>query len=297
VHVGWTRVEDMRYGYFRPPTHHALRATLAAGRIQAIEHQQASGEVAFGFLPRFLSRLMGADFGAWRGAMIAYAAPHVRTVAWRNQLPMPTGWWRGLGLLANTFAVESFIDELAHAAGADPLQFRLDHLPGDEHGQRLRRVLTTAAERAGWGTQAPTGRARGLACCIDVKTAVAQIAEVSVEDDKIRVHHVTAVVDPGLLVNPDGATAQTQGAIIMGLGSTLIEEITVKDGAITAGNFDAYPLLTLKDAPEIEVALIESGDQPYGMGEPPIGPIAAAVANAVFVLTGQRLRQLPLKLK
>jgi isoquinoline 1-oxidoreductase beta subunit len=296
VHVGWTRVEDMRYGYFRPPTHHTLRAALDGGRIHAIEHQQASGEVAFGFLPGLLTAVMGADFGAWRGALIAYAAPHMRTVAWRNQLPMPTGWWRGLGLLANTFAVESFVDELAHAAGVDPLQFRLDHLPNDQRGRRLRTVLTTAAERAGWGTPAPTGRARGLACCVDVNTAVAQVAEVSVDGGKIQVHRVTAVVDPGLVVNPDGTTAQTQGAIIMGLGSTLIEEITVKDGAITAGNFDAYPLLTIKDAPEIDVALIESGDQPYGMGEPPIGPIAAAVANAVFALTGQRLRRLPLKL-
>jgi isoquinoline 1-oxidoreductase beta subunit len=108
---------------------------------------------------------------------------------------------------------------------------------------------------------------------------------------------VTAVVDPGLVVNPDGATAQTQGAIVMGLGSTLIEEITVKDGAIAAGNFDNYPLLTIKDTPEIDVALLESGDQPYGMGEPPIGPIAAAVANAVFALTGQRQPPQPLKLE
>lgn len=296
VHVGWTRTEDMRNGYVRPPTHHVLRARLEDGRIQAIEHAQASGEVAFGFLPGFVEAVMGADFGAWRGAMLPYAAPHVHTVAWRNDLPLRTGWWRGLGLLANTFAVESFIDELAHAAGADPLQFRLNHLPDDQRGQRLRAVLVKAAEQAGWGTPAPAGRARGVACCADAGTVVAQVAEVSVEGGRIRVHRVTAAVDPGLVINPDGASAQTQGAIMMGLSSTLLEELTVRDGAIEAANFDRYPLLTMSEAPEIEVALLESGETPHGMGEPPIGPVAAAVANAVFALTGQRLRRLPLRL-
>jgi isoquinoline 1-oxidoreductase beta subunit len=297
VHVGWNRLEDMRHGYVRPPTHHVLRAALdGAGRITAIEHQQASGEVAFGFIPGFLAAIMGADFGAWRGATIAYNAPHTRAVAWRNDLPLATGWWRGLGLLANVFAIESFVDELAHAAGRDPLQFRLDNLPDDERGARLRAVLQLAAERAGWNSPAPAGHSRGVACCMDAKTAVAEIAEVSVEGQTIRVHRVTAAVDPGLVINPDGATAQTQGAIVMGLSSTLFEELTIKDGAIVPANFDAYPLLTMADTPEIEVALAGSGDTPYGMGEPPIGPIAAAVANAIFALTGQRLRRLPLRL-
>jgi isoquinoline 1-oxidoreductase beta subunit len=274
-----------------------MRATLNAdGKIQAIEHQQASGHVANDFIPGFLSAVLGSDFGAWRGALIPYAAPHVRTVAWHNDLPLRTGWWRGLGLLANIFAIESFIDELAHSAGADPLQFRLDHLPNDERGARFRKVLETVAQNAGWGEPLPEGRARGLACCIDATTVVAQVAEVSVVDAAIRVHRVTAVVDPGLVVNPDGATAQTEGSIVMGLSSTLLEAITVEDGRIVQANFDRYPLLTIKDTPDIAVTLLESGTQPFGMGEPPIGPIAAAVANAVFALTGTRLRRLPLDL-
>lgn len=297
VHIGWSRTEDMRYGYVRPPTHHVLRARLEGGRIQAIEHAQASGEVAFGFLPGVMEALMGADFGAWRGAMVPYAAPHIQTVAWRDELPLRTGWWRGLGLLANTFALESFMDELAHAAGADPLQFRLAHLPEDPRGQRLRAVLLAATERAGWGQAPPAGRARGLACCTDAGTVVAQVAEVSAEGGRIRVHRVVAAVDPGLVVNPDGASAQTQGAVMMGLSSTLLEELTVRDGVIAPANFDRYPLLTMREAPEVEVALLESGDTPYGMGEPPIGPVAAAVANAVFALTGRRLRRLPLRLE
>ncbi|HEU4324693.1 MAG TPA: molybdopterin cofactor-binding domain-containing protein [Roseiflexaceae bacterium] len=295
VHIGWSRTEDMRYGYLRPPTHHLLKAQLSGGRIEAIEHQQASGVVAFGFLPGAMAAVMGADFGAWRGAPIAYDAPNMRTVAWRNDLPMRTGWWRGLGLLANTFAVESFVDELAHAAGADPLQFRLDHLPDSERGRRFRAALTRAAERGGWGSAPPAGRARGIACCIDANTVVALVAEVSVEGGRVRVHQVSAAVDPGLVVNPDGARAQTEGGIMMGLSSVLLEEVTVSDGVIDPANFDRYPLLTMKEAPAISVELLDSGDTPYGMGEPPMGPIGAAVANAVFALTGTRLRSLPLK--
>jgi isoquinoline 1-oxidoreductase beta subunit len=299
VHVGWTRTEDMRYGYFRPPTHHQLAARLAtAGNLLAIEHRQASGDVAFAFLPNFLAPIMGADFGAYRGALIRYAVPNKQTVAYRTELPVRTGWWRGLGLLANVFAVESFMDELAHAAGVDPLEFRLRHLDATVPAQaRLMAVLHAAADLAGWNTAAPAGRARGLACCLDVDTAVAMVAEVSVDSatGKIRVHRVSAAMDPGLVVNPDGARAQVEGNIMWGVGSALIEELTIKDGQVQAGNFDLYPLLTMKEAPDVDVVLLEAGDgRPRGVGEPPIGPVAAAIANAVFALTGARLRQLPM---
>jgi isoquinoline 1-oxidoreductase beta subunit len=299
VHVGWTRTEDMRYGYFRPPTHHQLAASLDdSGSIAAIEHRQASGDVAFDFLPDFLVAVMGADFGAYRGALLRYAAPNKRTIAHRVKLPIRTGWWRGLGLLANVFAIESFVDELAHAAGADPLEFRLRHLDtADPTQARLAAVLNAAAELGGWGAPAPEGRARGLACCLDVDTAVAMVAEASVDaaTGKIRVHHVAAAMDPGLVVNPDGARAQVEGNIMWGVGSALIEELTFADGQVAAGNFDGYPLLTMKEAPTVDVALLEAGDgRPRGVGEPPIGPVAPAIANAVFALTGKRLRQLPM---
>ncbi len=299
VHVGWTRTEDMRYGYFRPPTHHQLAARLdTGGNLLAIEHRQASGDVAFAFLPNFLAPIMGADFGAYRGALIRYAVPNKQAVAYRTELPVRTGWWRGLGLLANVFAVESFMDELAHAAGVDPLEFRLRHLDATVPAQaRLTAVLHAAADLAGWNTAAPAGRARGLACCLDVDTAVAMVAEVSVDSaaGKIRVHRVSAAMDPGLVINPDGARAQVEGNIMWGVGSALIEELTIQDGQVQAGNFDLYPLLTMKEAPDIAVALLEAGDgRPRGVGEPPIGPVAAAIANAVFALTGARLRQLPM---
>ncbi|MFN8492747.1 MAG: molybdopterin cofactor-binding domain-containing protein [Caldilineaceae bacterium] len=299
VHVGWNRTEEMRYGYFRPPTHHQLHGTLdAQGRIVALEHRQASGDVAFGFLPGFLTAIMGADFGAYRGATVHYAGiPNRHTITWRHELPVRTGWWRGLGLLANTFAVESFMDELAHKVGIDPLQFRLNHLGEDADSKRMRAVLEAAAQKAGWGSALPASRARGIACCMDGGTCVAEVAEVSLDEKthQLRVHQVTAVMDCGLTINPNGAAAQMEGNVIWGVGSTLLEEMRIKDGQVDITNFDNYPLLTLHQAPHVETVLLEAGDgKPRGVGEPPIGPVAAAIGNALFALTGKRVRQLPM---
>lgn len=297
VQVAMNRPEDFRTGFVRPPTHNILRASLDnIGNILAIDHQASSGEVAFPFLPSFLSTVLGADFGSYRGAILYYAVPNKQTTAWLAELPISTGWWRGLGLMPNTFAIESFIDELAFESNQDPLELRLRHLPDDESGQRVRNALLTAAERANWGASLPDGHAHGLAMSYDYGTIMVEIAEISIENNQIRVHKVTAVADPGLVINPDGVEAQTQGAITMGLSSTLLEEVVIKDGVLQAGNFNQYPLLRNADAPDIEVVVLSSRDTPSGVGEPPIGPIPAAVANAVFSATGQRLRQLPLKL-
>ncbi len=295
VQVGMSRPEDFRNGFVRPLTHHQLRASLdQAGSLQALEHRQASGEVAFPFLPRMMGTLLGADFGSWRGALLHYAVPNKQTTAWLVSLPVSTGWWRGLGLMANIFAIESFIDELAHAAKVDPLEFRLRHLPEDEKGQRMRTALLAAAERAEWGKPLPAGHGQGLAMSYDARTVMVEIVEASLENGKIRVHRVTAVADPVLAVNPDGVKAQTEGAITMGLSASLLEEVVVKDGVLQAANFNQYPLLRNAAAPDIDVLVINSGTTPSGMGEPPIGPIPAATANAVFAATGQRLRRLPL---
>lgn len=295
VHVGWTRTEEFRHSYLRPPTYAAFRSALdAQGNIIALEQRHASGSVLFDFIPAPLRWLLGSDFGAWRGARLVYAVPNLLVTSQTVELPVPTGPWRGLGLLANVFAVESFIDELAHAAGSDPLEFRLRHLPDSELGQRFRATLLAVAEMAGWRTPAPAGRARGIACSVDMNTVAAHIAEVGYEGDKLRVYRVWAAVDPGLAINPDGLAAQTEGGIMMGLSATLFEQVTINEGQIDAGNFDRYPLLTIADAPEVAVQILRSGDQPFGGGEPPMGPIAAAVANAVFALTGERKRRLPI---
>jgi isoquinoline 1-oxidoreductase beta subunit len=298
VHVGWDRSDEMRDGFFRPLTHHLLSAILGdSGRIEALMHEQASGDALFGGLPESVARVVGFDFGSTRGAQIFYAIANRETSVWRRPMPIPTGSWRGLGLMANLFAIESFIDELAHAASADPLQFRLAHLPNDALGQRMGAVLEAAAERANWGKGQPEGRAQGIACCSDGGTVVAEVAEISLDQDsgRIRVHRVVAAVDCGRTINPNGAAAQIEGAVVMGTSAALLEEITVQDGRVPVGNFDRYPLLRMAEAPDVETILLEAPDgKPRGLGEPPLGPIAPAIGNAFFVLTGLRLRRLPM---
>jgi isoquinoline 1-oxidoreductase beta subunit len=199
--------------------------------------------------------------------------------------------------MANVFAIESFVDELAYAAGADPLQFRLEHLPDSEIGRRMGIALEAAAERAGWGSHNPEGRAQGIALATDGGTVIAEVAEVSLDQEsgRTRVHRVVAAADPGRVINPDGAKGQVEGSIVMGTSAALLEEISVRDGRVQAANFDRYPLIRMAEAPEVETVLLEAADgRPRGLGEPPIGPIAPAIGNALFALAGVRLRRLPM---
>lgn len=281
---------------FRPPTKHQLRGVLSdGGRIVALEHRQSSGDVLFSELPKIAASVVGSDFGATRGMDPIYDIPHVSLYSHRAKLPVSTSSWRGLGLLANTFATESFIDELAAIAGKDPLHFRMEHLAG-KLGNRVRTVLERVAQLASWPGTPKNGSAMGIACCIDYGTIVAEIAEVTVVDGSIRVPRVWAVMDCGIVVNPDGAANQVQGNIIWGLSSALKETIIFKEGRPTASNFGGYPLLRMDEAPEIVVDLIASDRPPQGVGEPAIGPVPAALANAVFKATGRRMRDLPLRL-
>lgn len=298
MHVGLTREEDLQHGIYRPPTRTRLRGSVEPdGRIRGVEQHSASGDIIWSVagLPEPVRDLLGFDPGTLLGQFLPYRMGVYRVVNQREQLPVPTGPWRGLGLLPNTFAFESFVDELAHAAGQDPLAFRLMNLPDTEEGRRLAAVLKAAADTAGWATDPAAGRARGIACSLDIGTAVAHVAEVSVEGGQVIVHRVVAAVDPGLVIHPAGARLQAVGSIVMGLSSTLTEELVVQGGAVVPSNFDTYPILTLAQTPPIDVVFVASDDTPRGMGEPVIGPTAAAVANAVFALTGERLRALPLR--
>ena len=301
VHMTYDRKEEFQNDTFRPPTEHLLKGKLTKqGTIEAIEHNVSSGDVAFGspLMPSYIKLVAGADFGAWRGGMIQYKKiPNIRTTSWRVKLPFATSWWRSLGLLANTFAIESFIDELAVKAGQDPVQFRLAMTEDDERGRKLKGVMEAAAKKAGWGKKMPKGRAQGFAASTDANTPVAQIAEVSIEDNEIKVHKVTCAIDPGIAVNPDSIKAQCEGAIIMGLSASMFEKMEVKDGEIGPIIYGPYRMALMRHAPkEIDTVILESGPKPSGVGEPPLGPIGAAIANAVFKLTGKRLRELPLKL-
>ncbi len=300
VHVGWTREEDIQHGFFRPPSHTWLRGSLSTdGRIDAIDQVTASGDILFSVIPipEPIKNLIGFDFGVLSGLFSPYDIANYRVRSHRVKLPIPTGTWRGLGIFPNTFALESFMDEMAFAAKTDPLEFRLKHVPNTEDGTRLKRVLEDVKTRSDWATPPESGRARGVAFSSMGKTLVAQVAEVSILEKQIIVHRVTVSIDAGLVVNPANAALQAKGSVVMGLSSTLLEKLTVKDGMVEQANFKQYPLLTLKETPpRIDVNFLEGGDTPYGMGEPAIGPIGAAVANAVFALTQKRIRELPLEL-
>lgn len=299
VAIAWSRADEFHNGFVRPPTHHVMRGSLTPdGTIEALSHHQASGDVLLTIFPAAVGAFLGWDIGAVRGAKWYYTANAGRLVtAQRVQLPIATSFWRGLGLLANGFAIESFIDELAEKAGIDPLTFRLQNLPDTEFGTRMKATLNAVATLANWNSGPAEGHAYGLACSADAGTCVAQIADVSIVDGAVRVHHVYAAVECGLVINPDGVVAQTEGGIMMGVSSTLIEALTIVDGAFSASNFDAYPLLRNNQAPDISVVIVPSTAAPGGMGEPPIGPIAGAIANAVYRLTGSRPQTLPIDIQ
>ena len=297
VHVSWDREEEFRNGYVRPMTHHQLTARLSDGRIEALDWREASGDSVIGLAPEFMGRVLGFDPGAARGAWIYYNIPNHEITAWRRRMPLPTGQWRGLGYMPNSFPIESFIDEAAHAAGRDPLQFRLDHLPDDAFGRRMAAVLNAAAERARWGEPAPPGHGRGIACCVYHGTVTAEVVDISLDEatGQIRLHRVVAALDCGRAINPDQVRGQVEGSIVMGASNALMEQLTVKDGRLEAASFANYPFFTMMEAPEIETILLEPpGREPSGVGEPPIGPVAPAIANALFALSGVRMRRLPM---
>jgi isoquinoline 1-oxidoreductase subunit beta len=207
---------------------------------------------------------------------------------------VPVLWWRSVGNSHTAFAVESFVDELAHAAKRDPLEFRRTLLA---KAPRLRGALELAAEKAGWGTPPPKGRARGLAVHESFGSIVAQVAEVSVENGHIRVHRVVCAIDCGVCINPLGVKAQMESGIAYGLGAALHGELNMKEGRVIESNFHDYRILRLHEMPQVEVHIVNSKEKSGGAGEPGTPPIAPAVANAVFALTGQRLRELPFRLE
>jgi isoquinoline 1-oxidoreductase beta subunit len=297
----FNRKEEFQNDTFRPPTHHIMKAKLSDdGMITAIEHNLSSGDVMYGsaLLPGLVQGIIGSDLGAWRGGMIQYGAiPNYKAISWRVKLPFATSWWRSLGLLANTFAIESFMDQLALTAGKNPVDFRIAHIQDDEAGKRLKKVIQAAAEKGNYSEEIKDGVAKGFACSTDASTPVAQVVEVSIEGKEIKVHKVTCVIDPGFAVNPDQVKAQCEGSIIMGMSAAMFERMYVEDGALKPTIYGPYKMAMMKHAPkEIDVEIIQSSDVPGPVGEPPLGPIGAAIANAVFRLTGQRLNAMPLEL-
>ena len=296
----FSRQEEFQHDMFRPPTHHLLKGVLDdQGNIESIEHDLSSGSVAIGspLLPSFINTVIGTDVGAIRGAFCQYLdIPNIRTVSWHVELPFATSWWRSLGLLANTFAWESFMDGLAVRAGKDPIGFRLNHIADDEAGRRLKSVIRKAGDVSNYSDEVKGGKAMGFAASTDAGTPCAHVVEVSLIEGRIKVHRVICVLDPGLAVNPDQVRAQCEGSIMMGLSASIYEKMEVVDGELSPIIYGPYQMATLKDTPkEITVILLQGRDSPGPVGEPPLGPIGAAIANAIFRLTGKRLTRMPLQ--
>ena len=295
VQVFWTREDDIRGGYYRPMWASRIRAGLdAAGRPVAWAHTIVGQSILAG-TPFEMMVQNGIDSSSVEGAANSPYLTSIPDHAVELHSPrsaVPVLWWRSVGHTHTAFVVESFIDELAHAAGRDPVEYRRSLLAA--HPRHLR-VLNLAAEKFGWGTKLPEGRAAGIAVHESFKSYVAQAAEVSLDAGRFRVHRVVCAVDCGPVVNPDTVEAQIQSGIVYGLSAALKGEITILDGRVEQSNFNDYPPLRLSEMPRVEVHIVPSEDPMGGVGEPGVPPIAPAVANAVFALTGKRLRSLPLR--
>jgi len=296
IKVVWTREDDVQGGYYRPLYVHRLRAGLdAGGRVVAWEHRIVGQSIVTGtpLAPRRVRD--GIDLTSVEGAAnLPYAIPNIAVELHTTTAGIPVLWWRSVGSTHTAYSTEAFLDELARAAGRDPVTMRRAML--QNHPRHLG-VLDLAASRAGWGQPLPPGRARGVAVHECFGSVVAQVAEVSRDGDGLpRVERVVCAVDCGIAVNPDVVRAQMEGSIGFGLGSALWSEITVVDGRVQQSNFHDFRILRIEEMPRVEVHIVPSAAPPTGVGEPGVPPIAPAVANAFLALTGRPVHRLPFSL-
>jgi isoquinoline 1-oxidoreductase beta subunit len=289
----WSREEDIRHDMYRPMAIARWTATFDKGLRSVAKRQVGQSPT-----DQFGKRAVGLPGqGKPEGNAVEnppYAFPHYRLEAIVPEGVVPVGFWRSVGHSHSAFFDESFVDEIAHHLKKDPVQFRRELLANQP---RHAKVLEMAAKEAGWGMPLPAGAGRGMALRASFGSIVAEVAEVEVVDKEIHVRRVTCAIDCGPVVNPAIVRAQMESGIIYGLSAALHGEITLKDGAVEQSNFPTYDVVRLADAPAMTVHIVEGGDERIGgVGEPGTPPIAAAVANAVFAATGQRLRSLPLRL-
>lgn len=290
VKLLWTREDDTTHDFYRPMALNQLEAGLdASGKPVALAFKVTSQSVtqrAFGLPKDTLDPFMA------EAAVAPYDIPNQRHDLVIHDAGLRVGYWRAVSHNMNAFANESFMDELAKAAGQDPYQYRMALVASKP---RFANVLKLAAERAGWGTPAPAGRARGIALMEGYDTYMAQVAEVSLNaDGSVKVHKVTVAADLGRMVNPDTVIAQIQSSVNFGLGAALLQEITLDKGRVQQTNFHQFPLPRITESPAIDIVLVQSTEKPGGIGEPATAVVVPAVANAVAALTGKRVRKLPI---
>ena len=294
VKLIWSREEDMRHDFYRPAAAVKLTAGIGADGLPVALRFDSACEslLLYSAGGAFKASAKPADPTAVGEIPRHYQIPSLLSVVNTIDIGVPVAYWRSVAQSQNCFAYECFVDELAHAAKSDPLQFRRRLLAPDG---RERRGLDEAITRSGWNDAAPAGHFRGLALVHANGSVVVHVVELSVVDEhKVKLHRITTVVDCGVAVNPRNIRAQMEGGIVYGLSAAFYGEITIKDGAVEQSNFHDYRLIRLADTPRIDVSILESGEKPGGVGEEAVGPVAPAVVNALFAATGHRIRQLPL---
>jgi isoquinoline 1-oxidoreductase beta subunit len=295
VKVVWTREDDLRGGWYRPMWHDRFVAGLdVTGDPIAWTHTIVGQSIMQGTLFESFGIKDGIDSASVEGAAdLLYGLPNLQVDLHTPKIGVPVQWWRSVGHSHTGFSVEAFFDEVAHAGGKDPYELRRKLLANQP---RMRAVLELAAQKANWGSKLPPGMGRGIATHFSFDSYVAQVVQASVEKNgTVRVHRVVCAVDCGLVINPDTVKAQMEGGIIFGLTAALKTEITLKDGRVEQGNFHDYQMVRMFESPEIEVHIIPSGENPTGVGEPGVPPVAPALANAIFAVTGKRVRRLPIR--
>jgi isoquinoline 1-oxidoreductase beta subunit len=308
VMVLWTREDDMQHDFYRPASYHHMQGGLdGRSNLAAWKHFQSSTSIAAVWDKNGQEKPEASEFAT--AAFIPYVTPNFRVEYALAKSGVPRAWWRSVEHSSSGFVVETFVDELAVAAGADPLAFRL-RLIGDARKipdftnpkenkpldtARLKNVLQLAADKAAWGKPLPEGVARGIAGYYSFESYTAAVAEVSVKDSQVRVHRMVYAVDCGRPINPNGIAAQVEGAAIYGLSAAMHDAITIDRGRVQQSNFNDYQMPRINQTPKIEVHVVPSKEEPTGIGEPGLPVIAPAVCNAVFAATGKRLRRLPIR--
>jgi isoquinoline 1-oxidoreductase beta subunit len=311
--VVWTREDDMHHDFYRPASYHKCQGIVdAGGNLVAWKHFQTSTSIAAKWGAKGEENKGLGEFGT--GATVPYKSPNIRIEYTLAHSSAPRAWWRSVEHSSSGFVVESFVDELAAAAGQDPVEFRIkllgeprkiprfgegpDATPLDT--ARLKGVLQLAADKAGWGKPLPDGQGRGIAGFFSFLTYTAAVAEVSVRPRDLKIKRIVCAVDCGRVVNPNGVRAQVESAAIYALTATLKDAITVQDGRIVQSNFNDYKMIRMNEAPPIEVHLVASEERPTGIGEPTVPVIAPALCNAIFSATRKwkkdvRIRRLPIR--